>query len=135
MASTERAASGSRVGNIVLWVLQVVAAGWFVMAALGKLSGNPAIKATFDALGFGDWFIYLIAVLEIAGAVALFIPRLTGLAALALVALLVGAIVVHAFVVGAGVVAPLPLLVLTAVIAWGRRASTARLWPGGQPTR
>jgi len=127
MTSTERAAAQGRTGNVVLWVLQVVAALWFATAALGKFTGSPMITATFDALGWGHWFMYLIATLEVAGAVALFIPRLTGVAALALTALLVGAVIVQAVAVGAGVLTPVPLLVLTAVIAWGRRESTVRL--------
>ena len=127
MVSTEQAARGSRAGNIVLWALQVVAALWFVGAAAGKFTGSPMIAATFDALGWGHWFMYLIGVLEIAGAVALFVPRLTGPAALALSALLVGAVVVQAVVVGSGVAMPLPLLVLTAVIAWFRRDGVVRL--------
>lgn len=127
MASTEQVGRGSRAGNIVLWVLQVVAALWFVMAAVGKFSGSPEIVATFGALGFGRWFMYVIGGLEVAGAVALFVPRLTGLAAVALTVLLVGAVVVQAFVVGSGVLMPLPLLVITAVIAWFRRDGVLRL--------
>lgn len=127
MASTGQVARGSRAANIVLWVLQVVAALMFVVAALGKFSGSPAVAGTFDAIGFGDWFMYLVGALEIAGAAGLLVPRLTGPAALALTGLLVGAVVVQAFVVGSGVVAPLPFLVLTAVIAWFRRESVVRL--------
>lgn len=121
-------AGGRRVWHVALWVLQVVTALWFLMAALGKFSGSPEIVATFHALGFGAWFRYLIGALEVAGAVAMFVPRLTGAAALAFVLLLVGALVVQAFVVGSGVIMPIPLLILSAVIAWGRRDGTVRLW-------
>lgn len=37
--------------------------------------------------------MYIIGALELAGAVAMFIPRLTGLAALYLVALMIGAVI------------------------------------------
>ena len=120
--------TGRRAWHVTLWVLQVVTALWFVMAALGKFSGSPEIVATFHAVGFGVWFRYLIAALEVAGAVAMFVPRLAGLAAAAFVALLAGAVVVQAFVVGSGVIMPIPLLVLSAIVAWGRRDGTARLW-------
>lgn len=119
---------GQRAWHVVLWVLQVVTALWFVMAALGKFSGSPEIVATFHAIGFGAWFRYLIGALEVAGAVAMFIPRLTGLAATAFVVLLVGAVAVQAFAAGSGVLMPIPLLILSAIIAWGRRDGTARLW-------
>ncbi|GAB3400461.1 DoxX family protein [Flindersiella endophytica] len=130
--TTERAAAsvpgfGSRLANVGLWVLQVLTALFFLMVGIGKLTGSPEIAATFDQLGFGDWFRYLIGVLEIAGAVALFVPRLVGLAALALVALMIGAAVTQQLVTGGGVVLPLALLLPSAIIAWGRRRSLGRL--------
>lgn len=131
-ATSERAevaapSFGSRLGNVGLWVLQVLTALFFLMVGVGKLTGSPEISATFDQLGFGDWFRYLIGVLEIAGAVALFIPRLVGVAALALVALMIGATVTQQVVIGGGVVMPLALLLPSAIIGWGRRGSIVRL--------
>jgi len=41
--------------------------------------------------------------------------------------LMTGATITH-LVVGSGVALPLPVLLLTAVIAWGRRDSSPRLW-------
>lgn len=125
---TAQRTTGGRFRNVALWVLQVLAALWFLMAALGKVTGEVHSVVTFDAIGFGDWFRYLIAVLEVAGAVALFVPRLVGVAALAFVGLLVGAVLIQAFVVGSGVVMPVPLLVVAALIAWGRWSSTRQLW-------
>lgn len=125
---TARRTTGGRFKNVGLWVLQVVAALWFLMAGLGKLTGDELVMGTFDAIGFGDWFRYLIAVLEIAGAAALFVPRLVGVAALAFVGLMAGAVLTQAFVVGGGIVLPLPLLVVSALITWGRWSSTRQLW-------
>ncbi len=122
------AAPASRAVNVGLWVAQVVTALAFVFAALGKFGGDPMIVETFDKVGFGDWFRYFIGVLEVLGAVALFVPPLVGLAGLAFVGLMVGALVVTIAVVGGSVVLPLALLIFSAVIAWGRRRSTARLW-------
>lgn len=132
-AATQVAPSASgtgrrgRVRNVVLWAVQVLTAAGFLLAAFAKITGAPPVVATFDAIGFGDWFRYLIAALEIAGAAALLIPLLSGLAGLAFVALLTGAVVVHLFVIGEGVASALPLLVLAAVVAWGRRRRTAQL--------
>jgi putative oxidoreductase len=122
------AAPTGRAANIGLWIAQIVTALAFVFAALGKFGGDPMIVETFDKIGFGDWFRYFIGVLEVLGAVALFVRPLVGLAGLAFVGLMVGALVVTVAVVGGSVVLPLVLLVLSAVIAWGRRRSTARLW-------
>ncbi|TYB57918.1 DoxX family protein [Nonomuraea sp. PA05] len=100
------------------------------MAALGKFAGAEPSVSTFEAIGFGDWFRVLVGVLEVAGAVALLVPRLAGVAGLALAGLMAGAVVTEAFVSGGGVVLPLGLLVLCLVVAWGRRRETERLWSG-----
>ncbi|TMR92771.1 hypothetical protein [Nonomuraea basaltis] len=42
--------------------------------------------------------------------------------------LMIGATLTELFVSGGGVVLPLVLLMLSAVIAWGRRATTIELW-------
>ena len=125
----EAARPRSRFKNIALWVVQVVAALGFLLAALGKFSGDPQIVATFDAIGLGDWFRYLVGALEVAGSGALFIPRLAGVAGLAFVGLMVGAVVTELALAGP-VALPLALLVLSAVVAWGRWRSAARLWAG-----
>lgn len=130
-SSTARSASvprrQGRAANIALWATQVVAAIAFLMAAAMKLTGAAPAMAAFDAIGLGDWFRYLMAVLEIAGAVALLIPVLSGLAGLAFVGLMVGAIATHLFVIGEGAAPLVVYVVLAAVIAWGRRNRTAEL--------
>lgn len=115
--------------NIALWVLQVVVAAVFVMAAVPKLTSDPRAVAGFQAIGFGDWFRYLIGILEVTGAVALLIPLLSGLAGLAFIGLMIGAVVTQ-IVVSHGEMVALPAIVLVAVavIAWGRRRYTARLF-------
>lgn len=118
----------ARVRTATLWALQLVTAAAFLLAAVAKLAGVAQVVATFDAIGFGEWFRYLIAVLEIAGAAALLIPRLAGTAALAFVGLMVGALVTHLAVIGSGAGMVVPLLLLSAVIAWARRRSTQELW-------
>ncbi|MEO3796333.1 DoxX family protein [Nonomuraea sp. B10E15] len=127
-SKADRTAAGGRVLSAVLWFLQVVVAGVFLMSAMGKFSNVEPARSTFEAIGFGDWFRVLVGVLEVAGAVALFVPRLAGLAGLAFVGLMAGATLTESFVSGGGVVMPLTTLVLCAVIAWGRRRSTVRLW-------
>ncbi|GAA2892794.1 DoxX family protein [Nonomuraea rubra] len=115
--------------RIVMWILQIPVAGFFVMAALGKFAGAEPSASTFEAIGLGDWFRVAVGVLEVAGAVALLVPRLAGAAGLALAGLMAGAVLTEAFVFrGGGVLLPLVLLVLCLLIAWGRWENTARLW-------
>jgi putative oxidoreductase len=123
-----RASAGRRLAGAGLWVLQVMAAGTFLMAAMGKFTGAEPSASTFAAIGLGDWFRYLVAVLEVAGAVALLVPPLSGAAGLALAVMMVGAVATEAFVSGGPIAFPLVLLVMCAVIAWGRGDRTMRLW-------
>jgi len=120
--------SRGRAENIALWTLQVVTAAVFVMAAIPKITADPQAVAGFDAIGLGLVGMYVIGVLEIAGAVGLLIPRLSGLAGLAFVGLMVGAVVTTLVMFGTGMVAlPAVVLVLVTIIAWGRRRRTAEL--------
>ncbi|MGH4025669.1 MAG: DoxX family protein [Pseudonocardiaceae bacterium] len=127
-SATARSGGQRRRGHVALWCLQVLCAGVFVMAAIPKVTADPQAVAGFAALGLGTVGMYLIGILEFAGAIGLLIPRLAGLAGLGLVALMIGAVVSTLLVLGASLVAmPATVLVLVAVIAWGRRQSTANL--------
>jgi uncharacterized membrane protein YphA (DoxX/SURF4 family) len=121
---------GQRRGtNVALWVLQVLTAGVFVMAAVPKVTADPMAVAGFTVMGLGTTGMYLIGILEILGAVALLIPVLCGLAALAQVALMVGAVVTTLIYFGAGavLVPPVAVLAVVSVLAWARRSRTVAL--------
>src|SRR6266436_7896429 len=79
-----RSGSTGKIINVVMWVLQIAAAGMFLMVGFLKLSGNPQLVGLFEAIGLGQWFRYLTGSLEVAGAFLLLIPRTSGLAALML---------------------------------------------------
>ena len=118
----------SRAANVGLWTLQVLLAAVYAFSAFGKLSAEAQNVAGFQAMGLGNTGMYIIGSLELAGAIAMFIPRLTGLAATCFVALMIGAVTMT-LAVGGGALAVIPatVLVLAAVVAWGRRDSTRRL--------
>ena len=124
-----QSASGStvKIVNVVLWVLQIGAAGMFLMVGFLKLSGNAQLVGLFQAIGLGQWFRYLTGTLEVAGAFLLLIPRTSGLAALMLAGVMVGAVVTHVFIVGGSPLGAIILLVITGVVAWGRRQRTMNL--------
>jgi uncharacterized membrane protein YphA (DoxX/SURF4 family) len=126
MSTDTTAARPSRVANIALWALQALLAFNFAFAAIGKFTGNEQIVATFDKIGAGDWFMYVIAVVELTGAAGLLIPRLSGLAALGFIGLMIGAAITEA-AVGGLVAVPAVLLVLAAIVAYGRRGRTRDL--------
>ena len=127
-AITAPAPTTSRLANVGLWTLQVLLAVVYAFSAFGKLTAEAQNVAGFQAMGLGNTGMYIIGALELAGAIAMFVPRLTGLAALCFVALMTGAVIMT-LAVGGGALAAIPATVgvVAAVVAWGRRDSTRRL--------
>jgi putative oxidoreductase len=113
--------------NVILWILQIGAAAMFLFAAFPKLTSNPQAVQGFAMIGLGQWFRYLTGGLETLGAVLLLIPRLCGLGGLLLACVMVGAVATHLLVLGGSPVAAIVLLLVTAIIAWGRRDRTLSL--------
>jgi DoxX-like family len=120
--------SRSRAGNAALWTLQVLLAAVYAFSAFGKLTAEAQNVAGFEAMGLGMPGMYIIGALELAGAIAMFIPRLTGLAALCFVALMIGAVTIT-LAIGGGILVLMPAAVgvLAAIVAYGRRDSTKAL--------
>ncbi|MYS48278.1 DoxX family protein [Streptomyces sp. SID5998] len=113
----------------VLRVVQVALALFYGLAsALPKLIAHPSAVESFDRMGWSSAGMYTIGALELAGAVALLIPVLQSVAALALGALMVGAFVVQLTVFnGENGATPLVLIVPLALIAWTRREHNKEL--------
>ena len=122
--------STGKIINVGLWILQIGAAGMFLMVGFFKLSGDPRMVGLFDAIGLGQWFRYVTGSLEVLGAVLLLIPRLSGLGALLLVGVMLGAVATHLFVVGGSPMMAIILLIVTGVVAWGRRKRTMNILAG-----
>ncbi len=110
-----------RAGGVALWGLQLLTAAAIIGAGVSTVGGAEQPAHIFHQIGWGDWFRDLVGVLEIAGGVALVVPRLCGLAALGLTGIWVGAVATHLFWIGGSPGAAAVLLVLSAVIAWARR--------------
>ncbi len=118
--------------NTVLWVITAGLAVVFLGAGLMKLLRSKE-KLTADPMmvwaeDFSPGVIKLIGLLEVLAAAGLVLPALLGiapvlvpLAALGLVLVMIGAIVVHVRLKeGRDVVKNVVLLVLAAVVVWGR---------------
>jgi putative oxidoreductase len=136
--STARTAHPRRGVNLALWVAQVLLAVVFLGAGYPKITLDPVAVSGFAAMGFGVAATVLIGCLEIAGAIGLLVPRLSGLAALGLVALMIGATVVTILTMGvAGALLPVVLGVVAALVAWGRWYRTVELarWGRALATR
>jgi uncharacterized membrane protein YphA (DoxX/SURF4 family) len=131
-ASGPAPAAGRRVrsrARASLMGLQIVLALFYAVAsAAPKLLGVDAAADSFDKIGFGDWFMYLTGALELAGAVALLIPVLYQVAAVAMIGLMICATITQITVFhGDNAATPVIFILPLAVIAWARRDSTTAL--------
>jgi uncharacterized membrane protein len=126
---TPTATPGARTGRarralVALRAVQVLLALFYgIASALPKLIAHPTAVESFDRIGWGSAAMYTIGALELAGAIALLIPVLQSVAAIALGALMVGAFVVQLTAFdGQNAATPLILIAPLALIAWARRA-------------
>jgi putative oxidoreductase len=116
----------NRALRATLWVLQILLALAYLSFGYSKLVDAPAAAEIFDKVGWGDWFQYVVGVLEIAVAIPLLIPRYARRGAIALIALAVVAIGVHAAIGDPnGLVFVVPI-VMASVVVWGRGKLSSR---------
>ena len=107
----------------------------FAMAGLAKVFGDPAMVEMFATIGIGQWFRYVVGALEIAGAVVVLIPQLSGLAALGLLCLMAGATLTNVLVLGTSPLLPIALMLVSAMVAWIRWPRTRTLFTNGEAGR
>jgi uncharacterized membrane protein YphA (DoxX/SURF4 family) len=126
---TESGGTRGRRARIALRGLQIVLALFFgIASALPKLIGHSSAAEVFDEIGWGSAGMYGVGVLELAGAVALLVPVLQSVAAVALSGLMVGAFFFQVTVFGGeNAATPLILIVPLALIAWARRGHNTEL--------
>lgn len=89
-----KSASGHGAPGIRTWLwagLALIVAAVFIRAALQKLLGQPAALEPFQEFGLPPWTVYLTAVAEIAGSIALIVPRTRLHGGLLLAAVMIGA--------------------------------------------
>lgn len=126
---TAAVAGPGRRTRLAVRTLQIVLSLFFAVASAGpKLVGHSSAAEGFDRIGYGDWYMYLVGGLELAGAVALVIPVLSGVSALALMGLMIGAFVTQVTVFeGENALTPVIFFALLAVVAVVRRRHNAEL--------
>ena len=93
----------------------------FVAAGGAKLLGAEMMVATFDTIGFGQWFRYVTGGIEVGAALLLWVPRRQLLASVLLAATMIGAGLAHLLVLGPSAVPATVLLVLSLLVAWAHR--------------
>ncbi|MGW6206563.1 DoxX family protein [Streptomyces sp. NPDC055089] len=123
------AATGRRGrGAVALSVSRYVLALFLGFSGIAKLIAHESAIESFDRMGWSHGAMYVIGALETAGAVALLIPVLAGVAAIAFCGLLAGASVVQLTLLDPpNAVMPAVLVVVMVLIARDRRDGTAAL--------
>ena len=113
--------TAARRTGIVAWVLQGLLCLAIAPGGLAKLFGDSAMVELFDDIGVGQWMRYLVGACELAGGIALLIPKVRALAAAGLVLLLGGATITNLFVIDESPVLSTGLAVVAAAILVLRR--------------
>lgn len=118
-----------RFARAALTGARVVLALFLGFSAVAKLTAHTSAVESFDRMGWGSGAMYTIGGLELAGALALLVPLLAGVSAVALVGLLSGASVVQLTLLDPpNAVMPALLVVLVVLIARDRRERTRELF-------
>jgi putative oxidoreductase len=102
--------------RIFTWVLCILIAIAFLLAAFFKFIAAPMEVQAFNLFGLPIWFMYVIAVVELVSAVGLLIPRYASLAAALAACNMLGALTMH-LTHGQTAAASVPFVLLIASIA------------------
>ncbi|WNI25374.1 DoxX family protein [Streptomyces sp. ITFR-16] len=122
------APAAGRGRTVALHVARYALALFLGFSGSAKLIAHESAVESFARMGWGRGAMYAIGFLEAAGAVALLIPLLAGVAALAFCGLLAGASVVQLTLLDPpNAVMPALLVVVMVLIARERREATAAL--------
>lgn len=93
----------------------------FLAAGAAKLAGAEMMVATFDLIGWGQWFRYVTGALEVGAAVLLWVPGKQVFGAALLLATMVAAVGFHLLVLGPSALPAAVLGLLAAYILYLHR--------------
>jgi uncharacterized membrane protein YphA (DoxX/SURF4 family) len=125
MSDTAIASKPGQVKTIGFWVVKGVLALLFLAAATAKLVGVPQMVAEFNMVGFGQWFRYFTALMEISGAVLLLWPGRTAYGALVLACVCIGAFFAQLLAIHMDVVHTIVLTAIFLTIAYAHRGQVS----------
>jgi len=105
--------------DAAVWILRVALASIFVIVGFVKIPGSihPMWVRLFERIGFGQWFRYFTALMEIVGGMLMIVPSATLVSGLLLASAMVGALLVHIFVIGVGVQTVFVFALLSGILA------------------
>jgi uncharacterized membrane protein YphA (DoxX/SURF4 family) len=111
--------------TIPIWVLRVFLGLAFLTIGGAKLTGSLGMVGWFAQIGWGQWFRYLTGLLDIIGALLLFLPRWTFYGSLVLAcAIGTATVLTIALPLHQNPAVPLTLTSLAVTLAWLTRTRT-----------
>jgi putative oxidoreductase len=123
--TTAAAVAPFRAKSIGIWAFRILMALLFLMAAAMKLSGQPMMVAEFNTVGLGQWFRYFTAALEVAGSLAVLIPRFSPGGALLLLVVDAGAFIAQVTVLHVDWIHTVVIGLALALLAYLQRGTFA----------
>jgi uncharacterized membrane protein/uncharacterized membrane protein YphA (DoxX/SURF4 family) len=102
-----------------VWVLRIALALIFIVVGFVKIPGSihPMWVRLFERIGFGQWFRYVTALVEIVGGMLMVVPAATLVSATLLASAMLGALLVHIFIIGIGFQTIVVLALLSGITA------------------
>jgi len=126
--NTEQA-DGSRMATIALWGVTIVAGASMTLAGVTKFASASMWVDLFVGWGYPPWLSFVIGALEIAGALAVFVPRFATYGATLVAVIMCGAAATVLMNPGDFPPAvPIANIVVFSIIAYARRG--VRWMPG-----
>lgn len=99
----------------------------FLGAGFTKLAGAEMMVQTFETIGFGQWFRYTTALVEISGVALLWVPNRQIIGASLFGATMVGAVLAHWLVLEASAAPAILLGLISAAVLWLHRSQAFAL--------
>ncbi len=118
MASASIQGGDRRWFRIVSLVVRILLALAFAGSGIFKLSGHPMVVDEFARVGLGQWFRYVVALIELSGAVLLVWPTTVAFGAMTLGAVCAGAFFAQILRIHIGILHTIVLGTICAVILW-----------------
>jgi len=105
--------------DAAVWILRIALALVFVVVGFVKIPGSlhPMWVRLFERIGFGQWFRYVTALVEIVGGMLMVIPSATRVSVSLLASAMLGALLVHVFIIGIGFQTIVVLTLLSGITA------------------
>ena len=105
--------------DAAVWGLRIALALIFIVVGFVKIPGSihPMWVRLFERIGFGQWFRYVTALVEIVGGMLMLVPAATLVSVALLASAMVGALLVHIFIIGIGFQTVVVLALLSGVTA------------------